>query len=73
MADGQDSYLSLQGKHPKGVGSPEWFAAFPGGASGVATPLPPDVNLGNGYIPPSTGRGAPNTAILGKEGNHDHN
>jgi hypothetical protein len=36
----------------KYVGSPEWNAAFPNGASGVSTPLPDGVNLGNGYIPP---------------------
>lgn len=50
-----DSYLDLQGRQTKGVGSPEWNAAFPGGASGVSTPLPDFVNLGDGYIPPTGG------------------
>jgi hypothetical protein len=45
----------------KYVGSPEWNAAFPNGASGVSTPLPDGTDLGQGYIPEATVRGAPGT------------
>jgi hypothetical protein len=63
-----DSYLDLQGRQTKGVGSPEWNAAFPGGASGVSTALPPNTDLGLGFIPETGGRGAINTGNPWKGG-----
>ncbi|MFL6600179.1 MAG: hypothetical protein ACJ8R9_02515 [Steroidobacteraceae bacterium] len=47
--------LYLHGRERKYVGGEAWNRAFPTGASGVSTPLPDGVNLGDGYIPPSGG------------------
>ncbi len=55
---GQDSYLNLQGRQVSYIGTDG--SPFKGFES-VSTPLPPNTNLGDGYIPPSGGRGAPNT------------
>jgi hypothetical protein len=63
-----DSYLDLKGRQSQPVNGEAWNRAFPNGASGVSTPLPDGVNLGNGYIPPSGGRGAPNTGNPWKGG-----
>jgi hypothetical protein len=56
-----DSYLDLQGRQAKPVNGEDWCRAFPNGAQGDSTALPPGTDLGKGYIPEATERGAPNT------------
>jgi hypothetical protein len=57
MAKGADA-LFLNDREVNYAGGRVWNEAFPNGTRSVSTPLPDGVNLGNGYIPPSSG---PNT------------
>jgi len=60
MAQGS-SPLFLTGREVKYAGGKAWNEAFPSGTQSVSTPLPDGTNLGDGYIPEVTERGAPNT------------